>query len=141
MTYIQFRLSNGDELICQVVEEPEEDETNVIIRNAMMIHKVETTEGSRYHTFRPWMAGQISDQYFQMLNYTHIVGEAKPEILLLEQYHKALKRELMNDAEFKELMAAKYNEIVERLSELAEQDEDSDQPANVFKLFDRDKMH
>ena len=137
--YIQFRLSNGDELICQVVEEPGDDDANLVIRNAMMVYKVETSDGTRYHTFRPWMASQISDTYFQLLNYSHIIGEAKPDPVLLEQYYKALERELQTEEEFQEKVEAKYQQTLQRLAELI--GGDSDEPNNVVSLFDKDKLH
>jgi len=137
--YIQFRLSNGDELICQVVEEPGEEDANLVIRNAMAVYKVETSDGTRYHTFRPWMASQISDTYFQLLNYSHIIGEAKPDPILLEQYTKSLERELQSEEEYQEKVEAKYQQIMQRLAELT--GEDSDEQSNVVNLFDKDKLH
>lgn len=140
MSYIQFRLSNGDEIVCQVVEEPEEDDTNIVIRNAMMIYDVPSPEGSQYRIFRPWMAFQASDQYFQLLNYSHIIGEAKPDSYLLEQYYKALKTEKQTQEEYQEQVDAKYQGILDRLAELVGNDSDVG-TGNVVSLFDRSRMH
>ena len=39
------------------------------------------------------MSYQLDDEYFQLLNFNHIIGEAKPDADLLEQYKKALTLE------------------------------------------------
>jgi hypothetical protein len=140
MSYIQFRLSNGDEIVCQVMEEPEEDDTNIVIRSAMMICAMTDGDGMRYRTFRPWMALQASDQYFQLLNYSHIVGEAKPDSYLLEQYYKALKSEKQADQEYQEQVEAKYEAILARLAELSGNDSDQ-ATGNVISLFDKNKLN
>ena len=141
MTYIQFKLSNGDEIICQVVQEPEGEDSNLVIRKAMNVYKVEGADGMRYYTFRPWMTYQMSDQYFQLLNFTHIIGEAKPDALLLEQYQKALSLELDRDNENDRKIEEKYEQILKKLAELDGLEEDSDEPSNVVSLFDKDKLH
>ena len=94
MNYVQFRLSNGDEIVAQVLQEPENDDVNIVVRNAMMVIRSENiTEGFRYYSFRPWMSFQLNDDYMQLLNYAHIVGEATPDKILLTQYKRAIRRE------------------------------------------------
>ena len=135
--YIQFKLSTGDEIICQVVEDPGEDDVNIVVRNALTVYKVESAEGMRYYTFRPWMTYQIVEGYYQLINFTHIVGEAKPDPLLLEQYSKALKIELQREAEYTQKLEEKYQEILAKLEE-----QDSDRLSdNIVNLFDKDKLH
>ena len=49
MSYTQFKLANGDEIVAQVVQEPEGDDYNVVIRNAMMVVRSEALrDGFRY---------------------------------------------------------------------------------------------
>ena len=94
MSYIQFRLSNGDEIVAQVIQEPTGEDINIVVKNAMMIIRAENiAQGIRYYSFRPWMSYQLDDEYFQLLNFNHIIGEAKPDADLLEQYKKALTLE------------------------------------------------
>ena len=94
MSYIQFRLSNGDEIVAQVIQEPTGEDINIVVKNAMMIIRAENiAQGIRYYAFRPWMSYQLDDEYFQLLNFNHIIGEAKPDADLLEQYKKALTLE------------------------------------------------
>ena len=67
----QFKLSNGDELIAEIVDEPnQDDEVNLVVRDAMQISRVDDREeGYRYYMFKPWMTYQIKEGYFQLLNY------------------------------------------------------------------------
>ena len=97
MSYTQFKLSSGEEIIAEVIDEPEGDDYNIVIRRAMIIHKVEDKQNIRYYSFRPWMTYQLDKDYLQLLNYNHIIGEAKPDELLLEQYMKALGFETKGD--------------------------------------------
>lgn len=142
--YTQFRLSNGDEIVAQVVQEPEEDDVNLVVRNALMIVRAENVvEGYRYYSFRPWMSYQLNDDYYQLLNYSHIVGEAKPDTVLLEQYKKAIQLERDtheplsdSDRQVQQDMSISTADYLRNLmNEL-----DSDEPNNIIR-FDRGKLH
>jgi hypothetical protein len=148
MTYTQFRLSNGDEIVAQVVQEPSNDEDMyIVVRNAMMVVRSENIkEGFRYYSFRPWMSFQLNEEYFQLLNYNHIIGEAKPDKLLLEQYYRAIASEQDDEklsadsdgAEIKQMrrMIANLRAVTNESTEY-----DSDTGDNVISLFDKGKLH
>ena len=54
MNYTQFRLTNGDEIVAQVIEEPEGEDFYIVVKNSMMIIRSENLiEGYRYYSFRP----------------------------------------------------------------------------------------
>lgn len=89
MSIIQFKLTSGDEIICEVLQEPEGEDPNLVVRNAMKIYTFENPEGTRFYSFRPWMTYQDSKECMQLLNYAHIVGEAKPAEALVIQYQAA----------------------------------------------------
>ena len=78
----QFKLSNGDEIVCDVVEWPsvDDDHDGLVIRNAYKIHMIMplTPTDNRYYQFRPWMVYQDNPEYFQILNAGHILSEASP---------------------------------------------------------------
>ena len=70
MSYIQFRLSNGDEIVAQVIQEPTGEDINIVVKNAMMIIRAENiAQGIRYYSFRPWMSYQLDDE---SVSYTHL---------------------------------------------------------------------
>jgi len=147
MNYTQFRLSNGDEIVAQVVQEPEGDDFYIVIRNAMMVVRSENIkEGYRYYSFRPWMSFQLNEEYFQLLNYNHIIGEAKPDKLLLEQYYRAMDSEhtdtkLPADSDGSELR--QMRRMIANLRAVTDnhEEDDSDMNGNVISLFDKGKLH
>ena len=147
MTYTQFRLSNGDEFVAQVVQEPEGDDFYIVIRNAMMVIRSENIErGYRYYSFRPWMSFQLNDEYFQLLNYNHIIGEARPDKLLLEQYYRAIASEQDDEKHGADSDGAEIKQMRRMIANLRSVtndilDEDSDSKGNVIPLFDKGKLH
>jgi len=147
MSYTQFRLTSGEELIAEVLQEPEGEDYNIVVRKAMVIIRAEAGDGTRMYTFRPWMTYQMSDSYMQLLNYNHIVGEAKPDHHLLEQFQKAYNLEIEDEArnphDLEELRS-----MAKQLSSnlrLVDDEDDSDSPmSNVIELFNKqrkDKLH
>lgn len=99
----QFKLSNGDEIVCDVVEWPDEEEgpNALVIRNAYKIHMIMPIPPSenRYYQFRPWMVYQDNPEYFQILNGDHIMSEASPSGDMLLQYARLLNDEEEDDLE------------------------------------------
>ena len=141
MTYTQFRLSNGDEIVAQVVQEPEGDDFYIIVRNAMMVIRSENIEkGYRYYSFRPWMSFQLEDDYLQLLNFNQIIGEAKPSKVLLTQYFKAIESEQNIEADSDVDNLKNIRRLVADLQSDYQDYQDSDQD-NVISLFDKDKLH
>ena len=136
MNYTQFKLSNGDELVAQVVDELEDDEYNIVVKNAMMIVRLESIdEGYRMYSFRPWMAFQQNDSYLQLLNYNHIIGEAKPDKTLLDQYHKSVITENLNEGDSDESDIDTIRKYVNDIPD------SSDSSENIIPLFNKNKLH
>ena len=136
--YTQFKLANGDEIVAQVVQEPEGDDYNVVIRNAMMVVRSEAfRDGFRYYSFRPWMSFQLEDEYLQLLNFNQIIGEAKPAKVLLSQYFKAIESEQNIEADSD---VDNLKNIRRMVADLQTDYQDSDED-NVISLFDKDKLH
>ena len=53
-SFTQFKLSNGDEIIVNVLQEPEGEDINIVIKDAMMIVRSEEVDsGFRYYSLRP----------------------------------------------------------------------------------------
>ena len=52
----QFKLSNDDEIICEVIEWDNEDNSAIITRGMLRIIQGEDVDkGLRFFAFRPWM--------------------------------------------------------------------------------------
>lgn len=123
--YKQFKLTNGEELICELVASGDEDSTaDVIIRRAMkIVVSDDLEENIRYYTLKPWMSFMDDTQELVALNSVHIVGEAKPSESMMIHYASGLA-----DAD-------KYNkvkqtglslkEIEDKLKELSEEEMDA----------------
>lgn len=90
----QFKLSNGEELVAEVLDWPEaEEEWQIVAKNAMKVVCFEDPkEGFRYYTFRPWIIYSKPDTIITLAE-GHIVGEAIPSSEVKDQYYKALKLE------------------------------------------------
>ena len=85
----QFKLTNDEEIVCEVVEWPSEQEPSMVIRKAMKVISMENyREGARYYAFRPWLMFQDHKDNLQVLNSLHIVVEASPSEYLIDQYKK-----------------------------------------------------
>ncbi len=98
----QFKLSSGEEVICEVLEWPntEEEEVDIVVRNVFRIVAIEqSVSGNRYYTFKPWMVFQDEADMFQLINHGHVIGEANPSEKLLEQYFIACRGETSEDSE------------------------------------------
>jgi len=120
--YKQFKLTNGDEMICELVASGDEDSTaDVIVRRAMKIVTTDDLEENiRYYTLKPWMSFQDDTADLVALNSVHIVGESTPSETVMLHYAAALA-----DAD-------KYNkvkkagltlqEIQEKMQELTEEE-------------------
>ena len=55
----QFKLSNNEEIVCEVIEWPTEEEPTMVIKRPMKVITMENyKEGSRYFAFRPWLIFQ-----------------------------------------------------------------------------------
>lgn len=94
MNLKQFKLTNDDEIICEVVQDSElpEEEGNIIIRKALKIACAEDFENNvRYYSFRPWVSFQESSDELSVLNAYHIIGETLPSKRLVIHYAAAIK--------------------------------------------------
>ena len=123
--YKQFKLTNGEELICELVASGDEDSTaDVIVRRAMkIVVSDDLEENIRYYTLKPWMSFMDDTQELVALNSVHIVGETKPSETMMIHYASGLA-----DAD-------KYNkvkqaglslkELEDKLKELTEEEMDA----------------
>ena len=58
----QFKLANGEEILCEVVQWSEHmEEIEILTRKAMRLIMQENGDGFKYYAFRPWMVYQESD--------------------------------------------------------------------------------
>lgn len=149
----QFKLTNDDEIICEVVEWDSENNASIVIRRALKIINVEDfAKGMRFFAFRPWMLFNDDPDEFQTINAMHIIGEINPHDDIIERYTKSIMKlseekrrsyslddvaqaaDEMDDEEFDNFMYSLTKDI-----EMEEPDSDS--PLNVIKFRPKGPMH
>ena len=83
----QFKLSNDDEIICEVLQWDDDENRSVIIRAVMRIINIEDyNRGLRFFAFRPWMSFKDDPEELQSLNGEHIIAETLPDKELIKHY-------------------------------------------------------
>jgi hypothetical protein len=91
----QLVLSNGQELLCEVIQWPDldvDDHEVMIIRKAAKIIIQENFEqGTRWFTFRPFMTYQDDNSSLCSLMPYHIITIGHPSKILKNQYTKYQK--------------------------------------------------
>ena len=166
---MQFKLTNGEEIICQVVDWPEDDDTDYIVHNALLLMQ-QIVNGTRTkYMFKPWFTmAEKSDQYIS-ISKEQIVACVYPNEILNVEYINA-KREMYYRSRSKQIEPASppssmndplnYNEKdeqkkfeemqkeilalideIEKSNELDEMHSDSDSPSNVIKFPGPDSIH
>lgn len=152
----QFKLSNGDEIVCEIIEWNNEEELELVTRKVMKLVQSEAN-GVKYFVFRPWMIYQESLDEFIILNGNHVIGIGYPTEPLLFQYYEALKEmEKMHETrkeEYAEMSEEDIKEVSKMVSKTSDKiDEylktlresgtnDSDGGANVIDIFSKETIH
>ncbi len=117
MNLKQFKLTNNDEIICEVVEDTENDEA-IVVRKALKINSAEDFENNiRYYSFRPWVSFQDDPAELSVLNVGHIIGESLPSHTLVVHYAAAVREVELAKKDKREF---NLDDIVEKMSEMDE---------------------
>jgi hypothetical protein len=89
----QFKLTNDDEIICEVVEWNDDEHDTLLVRRALKIVALDDhAESMRYYTFKPWMLMNNDPDQLQVVNSYHIVSESQPAKIALEYYNDVIKQ-------------------------------------------------
>ena len=161
MNLKQFKLTNNDEIICEVVEATESDDA-IVVRKALKINSAEDFENNiRYYSFRPWVSFQDDPAELSVLNVGHIIGESLPSHTLVVHYAAAVrevelakkdKREFnlddivekmaeMNEDELEDFIEERLKDDAVKRNKDAEFIADSDQPNIIHFKPPKDTMH
>tara|TARA_B100001939_G_scaffold329318_1_gene325444 strand:- start:1314 stop:1805 length:492 start_codon:yes stop_codon:yes gene_type:complete len=83
----QFKLTNDDEIICEVLEYESPDNAAILVRGALrVVEQQDFQRGIRFFGFRPWMSFNDNPEVLQTLNSAHVIGEITPEEKLVKLY-------------------------------------------------------
>jgi|TARA_R110002074_G_scaffold378576_1_gene556435 hypothetical protein len=128
----QIKMVNGDELLCEILEELDED---LIIRYCLIIDRLNPSsiddikeETHSYYTLRPWMTYIEHHDEVVTLSKYHCMAFTMPHSDLLNQYGLALKK--LIELSDEEILDKKISNILEATEEKEE---------NVVSIFEKSK--
>lgn len=136
----QFKLTNGDEVVCEVVQWPEEDSDDIIVRNAIqLIPKMGMPGGGKYYvTIAPWMTLQDDPDLFQIIFAQHVISEATPTEDLLEQYYIAIDDDKPEKDDY---IAQLRSDLTEQLANALANLGDSGDGSKIINFPGKGKLH
>ena len=141
----QFKLANGDEIMCEVVEYHEDDDAIVIRKTMKMVQMDNMANGTRYYAFRPFMMYQLTKEAFQIVNCGHIIAEANPSQDLILEYFKAIETSLDEEGDKNDNfddMRERYNSYIDQQNVGSLSELDSEAGSNIIKFsVDKNKLH
>ena len=85
----QMKIADGSEIICEVMEELEED---IVVRGAFRIARVDVDQERSYYMFKPWMTYVEESDHFITINLYHLIAATIPSKDVLEQYENAIEK-------------------------------------------------
>lgn len=133
----QFVMSNGDEIICEVMDWNTKSDPNIVVRRVYMFDIADDhLRGVRYFGIKPWMMFQSGDDIFNTINSIHIMSSGNPHPNMLKQYQDAIKKTEMTEDELAE-------DLKSRLAELGVNINMDSTHDNIvpFHRVDKDKLH
>jgi len=136
----QFKLTNDDEIICEVLTYSTEDDASMVIRGALRIVFVEDFQkGVRFYAFRPWLGFNDDPTTLQTLNAMHIICEANPTDKMLDYYVETLDKIKVNlDSERHDMPLDEIASQAEEMDEDEFQDFLADYIDNKKKAMEKD---
>ena len=88
----QLKLANDEEIICEVIDYPDEDNSDMVIRRALKIINIEDHENNvRFYSFKPWMSFHDVLNETVVLNAFHVLAETMPSNILAADYASAMQ--------------------------------------------------
>jgi len=125
---IQLKMTGGDEVICEVMEWPDEHGKDLIIRNAMVLsYSFDEDFTNQVYGLKPWFSMIENPMEYIVVNTDHVMSTAKPNSSFIREYNEALiqmhslsnKRraeERQQVKEFEERFKEKLEEVANKLS-------------------------
>ena len=147
----QFRLSNGSEVVCEVMEWPADDGNQLIARNAMTIINFEYDGGDRMDAFRPFVNFLEDEDDYIIINSDHIISVNRPREYLVDQYNVAIADTFAvaqeRIEEYKKDKLAGLKRIADALAKVVERKQNNDtsekkkDSSNIIPFPGSDKVH
>ena len=130
MNIKQFKLTNNEEIVCEVVEWDTRDEVgDILVKKALRVIAIEDYQkGWRFFAFRPWMSFQDDPESLQTINSSHIIVTTNPTANIIKHY-KACLRGIAHDLKLnksgkRKKVYANIDEIQDQMRELTDDEMD-----------------
>lgn len=154
----QFKLSNDDEIICEVVQWNDEDNDAIIVRGVLRVINVEDFAKSiRFYAFRPWMMFNEDPHELHTMNASHIIAEVNPSQEICKHYVSTLAEVAKQVKLKKKKLSMPLDDVASKMESMDEDEfeayledlakdidlstDDSDMPENVIKFKPRSTVH
>tara|TARA_B100000941_G_C28397176_1_gene496005 strand:- start:344 stop:844 length:501 start_codon:yes stop_codon:yes gene_type:complete len=130
MNIKQFKLTNNEEIVCEVIEWDTKDEVgDILVKKALRIIAIEDYQkGWRFFAFRPWMSFQDDPESMQTINSSHIIVTTNPTANIIKHYKACLKGIVhdlkLNKSGKRKKVYANIDEIQEEMRELTDDEMD-----------------
>ncbi len=132
----QLKIADGSEIICEVMEELEED---IVVRGAFRIARVDLDNERSYYMFKPWMTYVEEPDHFITINLYHLIAATVPSKDILDQYENAIEKISEAVSERNDnLDEIPEEEIKEKLSLTNDSEVDN---VLKFNFIDKTKLH
>ena len=144
MNLKQFKLTNDDEIICDVIDMSRIEEGEIVVRNVLKIISADDFENNvRYFSFRPLMSFQDDIDQLTVLNIGHIITETLPSKKLVRHYSGAMNEiekhvKLKGELNLDELMVEGSDMDEEDLADYLQAKIDELKEENKKKTFEVD---
>lgn len=147
MNLKQFKLTNNDEVVANVIDYNEVEDT-LVVKDALKIFHAEDFDNNvRYYSFKPWMSFQDDIEGIVVIHLGHVISEVSPSTSLLLHYKEAVnqikgmqdKRELNIDELIVETGGMSDEDLGNYLREKFDEIDSSND--NVIKFKPNNKLH
>lgn len=140
----QFKLTSGEEIVCEVLQWDDNTEIEIVVKKAMRLVMQESVDGVKYYSFRPWMVYQESADDILVINGNQVVGIGFPPDTLLVQYFEAVEEmhrmNLDRETEYNKSFSTKSS-AKKDMDKLDRYLKNMDSGSNVISMFDPKKVH
>lgn len=147
----QFRLSNGSEVVCEVMEWPADSGNQLIARNVMTIINFEYDGGDRMYAFRPFVNFLEDEDDYIIINSDHIISVNRPREYLVDQYNVAIADTFAvaqeRIEEYRKDKLAGLKRIADAMAKIVERKQNNDtseekkDSSNIIPFPGSDKVH
>ena len=116
----QFKLTNNDEIICEVIESETSENAAILMRGVLKVaESFDFERNIRFYGFKPWMCFNENPSVLLTLNSSHIIGEIIPEKRLSNFYLKTIVdiKESLKRTKVKDISAQQLEEAMDNLND------------------------